>query len=782
MDTTRDAVQQLAKELLNSLMPGSGIFGNLVGGMIIPENSQYNRLITPPGMTAGGAFVQSMNNMQTGATMAGLNGSGGINELLRNEFLWNYYRATNPSTAQGIAQAEADLAAAKSNQLNPMRLAYELADPYNIKPAFAGVASNVGTYTRQFGKGVFDLDGQRTAYKLLAGGRDSILYDAVTDPSSYGGFSASSIMDIGKELMVAGQDPTKNTEQFRSRLKEIAASLVPLKDILGEDIPMIMKTLESITGSRDLTDPSTLRSTAYKISTTLQLTGGTIQQYEAASRAFEGSLVTPGGVNRAILGAGTQAGNFLLGTANQSMAGITSSELMGEGARTTNAYAKGVYAENYARALAIYADKNGITDAATANRLFRGELSQKLGEGFSASIALRSLAGVTNDRELERGTGNSIYYAAHKEGWGSAMSQTATMAGALNVFESHGGASSKAGRIIADISKADPMEFARFLSMDKEGLRNYFNDKGISMSQGESSDLSRLLLHSYERLSGRHFSETESRASANTMYRTYTMDKKRSALEQTQRLLDQTAGNGVSGLAGVLDKIASQNARGENSTLGQMLSSALGVTNLSNLFGYRNMSRGADGDKLSARLESSFRYILQNNMTADEDTTKLFHAVLNGRKGQTDAQRLEALANLEARQAIPQDLWDSVKSSQRGNLLATFRKAGARSSADIANFSMDWQMGERLGKIANSDERAMWQDIIQNESTGTQEGILKYINEKYKGDQNKIDSLKASMNKGGAFGDIGSLSTTEVTDKLSTIVDLLGQMLNRLKG
>lgn len=164
-------------------------------------------------------------------------------------------------------------------QNGPASLIYNVTDPYDMgkaAPYMAMATSNL--FNRQFMQGG---DRRRSAQAVQFMNRlftDESGERFMFDSKEYGGMGITEVSALTAALTkeldpLAGSDGSsqglKNAvNQFRDRIKEYAEALSPLKDIFGQDIPSLLRTVEELSGrSIASTDAQQAKEIAMQVST-----------------------------------------------------------------------------------------------------------------------------------------------------------------------------------------------------------------------------------------------------------------------------------------------------------------------------------------------------------------------------------------------------------------------------------------------------------------------------------------------------------------------------------
>lgn len=112
----------------------------------------------------------------------------------------------------------------------------------------------------------------------------SVARDFGKDPTSFGGFTLGDQGALMRELSSAGTFDTMGTDeqsirQMQQKIKKTSQALASLKDVLGKDVPEIVRNLEGLTGVNALGtySPEELQNIGVKLNASMAVSGLTMR-------------------------------------------------------------------------------------------------------------------------------------------------------------------------------------------------------------------------------------------------------------------------------------------------------------------------------------------------------------------------------------------------------------------------------------------------------------------------------------------------------------------------
>lgn len=320
--TLDDKVTELISKLLGQIAPGvgpflTGLIKNPVYSMLgLNPNDVMLNAIVDTNQTPFGAYNLLQNNsikkggqyaIHSIANAAKLNAFRGLSGTLTSDKAW----ARLGAAERGASYKEyiENKALEKSSSI-PWNMLYGMWDPNGIgkaSPFLSDAASNM------IRKGVSrgDRDSYAKAGQIMRGmfTDDTGKYDF--KERDYGYMNQTDVAAIAANLTKdmdilanTGGKVTRTqlkgtTDKFKKVLQEYSKALAPLKDVFGDDIASMLKTMESVTGSSmGSLGAGRVRQIATHIADNLASGKFTAEEFFIVNNQFKASLGATKGISR----------------------------------------------------------------------------------------------------------------------------------------------------------------------------------------------------------------------------------------------------------------------------------------------------------------------------------------------------------------------------------------------------------------------------------------------------------------------------------------------------
>ena len=289
--TIRTLFQQALSKVLGTALPKP--VGNIVSGWIgnfalKQMGVKYDYAMDVP-LTTGGMSPRGVANSYLRTQISQL-APMGFERAQRNAELrfWENFARIQKSEAQW-AKEHGDFnpdeyskyitAEAIGYQHGPASMLYSFADPYDMAKAAPYMSMATGNLFNRH----YMMRGDRRRASSAVQFMERLFTDEsgerfTFDRKDYGGMGITEVSALTAALTKeldpltgadgGSQELKQAVNQFRGKVKEYANALAPLKDIFGQDIPSMLRTVEELSGRSIATmDPQQARDMAMQVST-----------------------------------------------------------------------------------------------------------------------------------------------------------------------------------------------------------------------------------------------------------------------------------------------------------------------------------------------------------------------------------------------------------------------------------------------------------------------------------------------------------------------------------
>lgn len=629
------------------------------------DNSHYNNMF--------GAFSQGMDNT-------------------RKDLLTNYYIKTGMTEDTAKTRA----ASAINSSLNPMGLLTKMAaggyEEAQMQAGFSrsafyqglhgGVPMVPGGMPHAYNADITRWQSDRGTKMGAVFG--AIGRDYIAQPSTYGNMSGGDVGYITSEVTRSGAVNKELSTMFDSKsshksieaasasisrkVKEYSQALAPLKEILGGDIPSLMKSMDQMFGVNAMAtySPGQLQSYALNMKHMSALTGTSAQNMIAMAQTAQGYLNQSYGGSA--MGGGAVAMNTaaMLGAPGVSMARMNEDQFRGTVLKTNAALQAGQRAQDISGAYAMFVEQRGGADSIANREAFKGVLAanganiNKLAGAIGVSMQDIRGAGKSERAEdlltnpenafLTDAAGNETY-SIYKRKSGRGIGQ---------ILKGYG--------VSASAAEIDSLDMS-----DPDSVKKFLSSKGVSADKQVA-------------IMGR-MGESANWAGRNTFgvgfRQVEAMNKARQNKQITDKMVKARSDfeteftakfSKIGGMAGVLDSIMHGDKK-KGLELGSLVSAYTGVLNIGDM-GAVGKAYAALGEDDTKRTE--FRGGMEIAMSGLDESGKLIEDK-NFKANRTEFLKTGSAASLK----------EMLKFTKEGRRTSTLEKVGLGKEYEAAKGEQD---------------------------------------------------------------------------------------------